>query len=85
MTADAPYSIISSALGIPLHLSGVTPSLHLLDRLQSITSVNTAISRVPPDSVILEAEMVAYNEDIDDIDEFANLHLCAEPSKNDHR
>lgn len=68
------------ALGLPSDLSGVGPSPHYLARLKEATLCNRLIREAPVQSVILEAEMVAYNEDMDEIDEFANLTHCVENS-----
>lgn len=35
--------------------------------------------------LVLEAEMVAYNEDLDDIDEFSNLARCIESTSPCYR
>lgn len=78
-------SIILAALGLPPDLSGVVPSPHHLARLQEAATSSLSTRDALVESIILEAEMVAYNEDTEDIDEFANLHLCAGLSGDEAR
>ncbi|KAK9898304.1 hypothetical protein P389DRAFT_166732 [Cystobasidium minutum MCA 4210] len=73
----ATHPIILAALGLPFSLSNAQPSDHLLRRASSSSpAVRTGGTSSPPRQAILEAEMVAYNEDIEEIDEFSNLPLC---------
>ena len=82
-TADprrASSRMILAALGFPFALAPTAPpSAHLLRRIGEAASDTRDLScRRQVHTVVLEAEMVAYNEENETIDEFAFIPECAQ-------
>ena len=68
-------SLILAALGLPFELSPHSPPPSLL--LRRIEEAGLTATKQSVTSIVLEGEMVAYNEVNDMIDEFAYIPECA--------